>query len=89
MLTAVAEGLSWGTGELCRIVISDLEFQIQGSGGLETHYGWAQVSVSATFSITHNNLQTTTSLSGFAYETVPGKAITTGQTSAQPTIDSP
>jgi len=64
------------------------EFQIQGVGGPETHYGWAQVSVSA-FLDQHNNLQTATFLSGFAYETVPGKAITTGQTSAQPTIDHP
>ena len=56
------------------------EFQVQGSGGPEIHYGWAKVSVNA-YLDQHNNLQTATFLSGFAYETVPGKSITAGQTS--------
>jgi hypothetical protein len=48
-----------------------LEFKISG----ETHYGWALVRVAAQ----PGTLQTT--LISFAYETVAGQAITTGQTS--------
>ena len=48
-----------------------LEFQING----ETHYGWAQIQVDAGFGYMD------TTLVGFAYETVPGKSINTGQTS--------
>ncbi len=56
------------------------QFQTQGSNGPETHYGWAKVTV-AGYLDQHGNLQTMTLLSGFAYETVPGKAIAAGQTS--------
>jgi hypothetical protein len=56
------------------------QFQVQGSSGPETHYGWAKVSVTANLD-QHNNLQTSTFLSGFAYETIPGKSIAAGQTS--------
>jgi hypothetical protein len=52
-----------------------LEFQIKG----QTHYGWAQVSIAAQFGTTHGTMHTT--LLGFAYETIPGQAIKTGQTS--------
>ena len=52
-----------------------LEFQIKG----QTHYGWAEVSVAAQFGTTHGTMHTT--LTGFAYETIPGQAIKTGQTS--------
>jgi hypothetical protein len=48
-----------------------LEFQING----QTHYGWAQVIIDVTYGWMH------TTLDGFAYETVPGRAIKTGQTS--------
>jgi hypothetical protein len=48
-----------------------LEFQING----QIHYGWAQVFVNA-----HSNWMRTTVV-GFAYETIPGQAIKTGQTS--------
>jgi hypothetical protein len=53
-------------------------FQTQGSNGPETHYGWAKVSVSG-YVDRHDDLQTTTFLSGFAYETVPDRAIAAGQ----------
>jgi hypothetical protein len=52
-----------------------LEFQING----QTHYGWAQVQIFAYYSHRGNFMRTT--LVGFAYETIPGQAIKTGQTS--------
>jgi hypothetical protein len=58
-----------------------LEFQIVRNGIPETHYGWAKVSV-AGYLDQHDDLQSVTFLSGFAYETVPGMAITTGQLSS-------
>jgi hypothetical protein len=47
-----------------------LKFKIKG----ETHYGWARLTV--------NNIRTdiTATLTGYAYETVPGKSIRAGQT---------
>lgn len=59
-----------------------LEFQILGRSGMETHYGWAKVTDVA-YLDRHGNLQTSTFISGFAYETVPGRALLTGQTSGQ------
>ena len=47
------------------------KFQING----HTHYGWARLSVQIAF----RNVPKTT-LTGYAYETVAGQAITTGQT---------
>jgi hypothetical protein len=58
-----------------------LEFQIVRNGVPETHYGWAKVSI-AGFLDQHDVLQSVTFLSGFAYETVPGMPITTGQLSS-------
>lgn len=52
-----------------------LEFQING----QTHYGWAQVSIDAHYDFRRNWMRTT--LVDFAYETIPGQAIRTGQTS--------
>lgn len=52
-----------------------LEFQIKG----QTHYGWALVSIAAVFNGRTGSMET--KLSGFAYETIPGAAIKTGQTS--------
>jgi len=48
-----------------------LKFQING----KTHYGWARISTRT------KGEQITTTLNGYAYETVPGKAIGAGQTS--------
>ena len=53
-----------------------LEFQVDG----QTHYGWAQVIIDAFFYNYQRNSMTTT-LVDFAYETIPGQAIKTGQTS--------
>ncbi len=51
-----------------------LEFQING----QTHYGWAQVAISV-----HAGFRPgmSTTLIDFAYETIPGRGITTGQIS--------
>jgi len=56
-----------------------LEFQIEG----KTHYGWAYVEVAATgpSGVKPGTLHTT--LIGFAYETIPGQAIKTGETSGE------
>jgi hypothetical protein len=51
-----------------------LEFQING----QTHYGWAQVAISVHSGFRHGM---STTLIDFAYETIPGQAILTGQTS--------
>ncbi len=58
-----------------------LQFQIVRNGIPETHYGWAKVSV-AGYLDQNGDLQCVTVLSGFAYETVPGMEITTGQLSS-------
>jgi hypothetical protein len=47
-----------------------LKFQIDG----KTHYGWARLSTQT------SGYQITATLTGYAYETVPGKAIRAGQT---------
>lgn len=47
------------------------------------HYGWARLS-SVSFVDRHGNFQSSTVLSGFAYETIPGQQILTGQTSDAP-----
>jgi len=52
-----------------------LEFQING----QTHYAWAQVIIDAFYSFQRNYMNTT--LVDFAYETIPGRAIKTRQTS--------
>jgi hypothetical protein len=49
-----------------------LSFVIKG----KTHYGWARVSSG----ITRNGRTLRAVLTGYAYETVPGKAIITGKT---------
>lgn len=48
-----------------------LRFQING----HTHYGWARLSVTA------GRFGPVVTLTGYAYETIAGQAITTGQTS--------
>lgn len=58
-----------------------LQFQSVRNGVPETHYGWAKVSV-AGYLDQYGHLQSVTFLSGFAYQTVPGMAITTGQLSS-------
>jgi hypothetical protein len=50
-----------------------LAFQIKG----KTHYGWARLTAPAPC---HTRGGTQATLTGYAYETIPGKAIITGQT---------
>jgi hypothetical protein len=51
-----------------------LKFQIHG----KTHYGWARLSVQL-----QQNFQITATLTGYAYEIIPGKGIRAGQTGGQ------
>ena len=51
-----------------------LEFQLDG----QTHYGWAQVDIDGYYNWRAHGMRTT--LIDFAYETIPGQAIKTGQT---------
>jgi hypothetical protein len=55
-----------------------LKFQI----GEETHYGWARLNVLA-----NQRLQLTATITGYAYETIPNKAILAGQTDSDDAID--
>jgi hypothetical protein len=67
------------SGSLARYVLNHylgLEFQIAG----QTHFGWAELSV--TGSRFGPNQGLTTVVVGFAYETIAGKSIITGQTGA-------
>jgi hypothetical protein len=52
-----------------------LRFKVNG----ETHYGWARLSVSARV----QRVPLTAVLTGYAYETIPNKAIIAGQTKEQ------
>jgi hypothetical protein len=71
---------SYRTGNWCigyayscgRAAYLGLKFLVNG----QTHYGWAFVTVNASI---FNGLRVT--LEGFAYETIAGQGITTGQTS--------
>jgi len=53
-----------------------LKFKIGGT----THYGWARLSVQVQGSKNTGNLKITGTLTGYAYETIPGKEINAGQT---------
>jgi hypothetical protein len=55
-----------------------LRFKFKG----RVHYGWARITVK-----TSKNLGFTAILTGFAYETIPGKAIIAGQTKGKDEID--
>ncbi len=81
------------------LCVEGQHIQVAGYLGLEVlidgqmHYGWAQISIYASFGSSMRNSMTTT-LVGFAYETIPGQSINTGQTSgvasnAQPAINLP
>jgi hypothetical protein len=48
-----------------------LQFQIKG----KTHYGWARLTIKV-----QTRMSITATLTGYAYETIPGKAIIAGQT---------
>jgi hypothetical protein len=80
--------LSWGScgiaalGEWLNIPYRYLGLEFHGSNN-EIHYGWAKVS-NVAYVDRHGHLHTSTVLSGFAYETVPGQAILAGQTTDAP-----
>lgn len=75
-----------GQATVARLVACDLTKQVAGYLGLEfqidgqTHYGWAQIEVFVSDYFRGPVMDTT--LVGFAYETIPGQAIDTGQTSS-------
>lgn len=77
--------LYWGScgtgamGEWLNLPDRYLGLQMLGADGA-VHYGWAKLSTVA-FVDHHGHLQTSTILSGFAYETVAGQGIVTGQLS--------
>jgi hypothetical protein len=57
-----------------------LKFSIQG----EVHYGWARFSVTLDHERQYGDV--TGTLTGYAYETIPGKPITAGETSGSDVI---
>jgi hypothetical protein len=61
-----------------------LGLQFQAKDGL--HYGWARLNVQCERSVasTGKGLKTTGLLTGYAYETIPGKSIKAGQTKESP-----
>jgi hypothetical protein len=83
--TAMMAELSWGScgvaalGEWLNIPYRYLGLELHGPGN-EIHYGWAKVT-NIGYVDQHGHLHTSTILSGFAYETVPGQAILAGQVS--------
>ena len=69
---------SFYTGPWSRIKTRYLGVQFQING--ETHFGWIRLSVKFRKGGTPKDRAWEVNLSGFAYETVPGKPITAGQT---------
>jgi len=53
-------------------------FAMDAGGSLQTHYGWVKLS-DAAYVDPHGNLHAVTIVSGFAYESIPGRNIVTGQ----------
>ncbi len=82
--TAMMAELYWGCrigmlGEWLNLPDRYLGVQFQGSDHA-IHYGWVKLSTVA-YVDENGHLQTSTIVSGFAYETIPGQAIAAGQTS--------
>ena len=86
-LTTMA-GLYWGDcgtgtlGEWLNIPTRYLGLQFRDAGG-NTHYGWMQASTTA-YVDQYGYLHASTFVSGYAYETIPGQTILTGQMSDEP-----
>jgi len=84
--TALLSELDWGPcgqgtyGQWMSLPNRYLGLQFRLPGSNDVHYGWAQVSTVA-YVDDHGHLQASTILMGFAYETVAGRGILTGQTS--------
>jgi hypothetical protein len=85
---SVMAELYWGKcgtgtlGEWLNLPARYLGFQFQDAAN-NTHYGWAELSTVA-YVDQQGHLQASTILSGFAYETISGQAITTGQATDAP-----
>ena len=83
--TSIMAELSWGScgvgtlGQWLNVPNRYLGLKFLGSDN-QIHYGWANVSAVA-YVDPYGHLQTNVILCGFAYETVPGQQILTGQTS--------
>lgn len=84
--TALMSQLAWGNcgsgmfGNWLNLPNRYLGLLLRQSGSNELHYGWAKVSEVA-YIDQSGHLHTSVILLGFAYETVPGRVITAGQTS--------
>jgi len=76
--------LSWGycgsgnLGQWLNVRDHYLALQFRGSGINDVHYGWARISNIAYVDL-YGHLHASVMLSDFAYETIPGKQILTGQ----------
>jgi hypothetical protein len=74
-------GSSWGQWKDVRNRYLGFKFAIKG----KTHYGWARLNVS----FNPKNLKITATLTGYAYESIPGKAIIAGKTKGPDVITVP
>ena len=74
---------SFGRGSWYNVSDRYLGLEFQENGMAELHYGWAELSDFA-YIDKQGHLQVGTMLTGFAYETTPGKTIMTGQISDGP-----
>lgn len=78
--------LDWGScgrghqGQWLNLPNRYLGLKLRVKGSSMVYYGWAEV-VETAFVDHHGHRQTFVMLQGFAYETVPGRAILAGQTS--------
>ena len=73
-------GLWVGKGNSVRNRYLGLKFVIDG----KVHYGWARLNVTLGHHRQYGDVSGT--LTGYAYETIPNKAITTGKTKGQDVI---
>jgi hypothetical protein len=86
--SAMMAELSWGScglvalGEWLNVPYRYLGLELRGPGS-EVHYGWAKVT-NIVYVDQYQHPHTSTILSGFAYESVPGQAILAGQISDAP-----
>jgi len=69
----------WGQWKDVRNRYLGFRFAIRG----KTHYGWARLTVTTN----KKNLKITAILTGYAYETVPNKAIVAGQTQTKSAVE--
>jgi hypothetical protein len=77
LLTKTSQGFTYGHWYNARGGYLGLKFKI----GSETHYGWARLSVVGKYRTI------TATLTGYAYETIPGKSIIAGATKGPDDIE--